>query len=283
MGKSLLLSVTILIILLLTGTASAETAVRDVRLVIGDTQAQINGRTVQMPAPARIVNGSTLVPLRFVGEALGCQVSWESSSQTAMVKMIDQTIEVQIGASYASVNGGRIDVKVPAQIINGSTYVPLRFISESLGARVDYTEGTKMVSISLAIYRDKENGFQVVTPAGWSVSPSYDDGIDIARDEKCFGHVGYFDSREGIDTGNFAEFAEQWFTLYEDETIKTRYVRGITAVVVFSRDGEINIIAYKLLDRGVYSCCFSIAEDEFDSGLALQADVIMGTLTSPVD
>lgn len=280
MKNVLLVVMTVLIIMLAVGTAGAETVERNVKLVIGDTRAQINGIPVQMSAPAMAINGSTLVPLRFVSEALGCKVSWEGSTRTAVIKMIDLTIEVPIGASFASINGGKTEVKVPAQIINGNTYIPLRFISENLGARVDYTATTKAVSVILNTFVDKENGFQVVIPAGWSVSPSYDDGIDIARNEGCFGYIGYFDSREGIDPENFTTFAERWFDLYEDKENSTRNIRGTTAMIVFPENGEVNIIIFKLLNRGVYSCILTIVGESIDREQAIQADIIMGTLTS---
>lgn len=46
-------------------------------LTIGSTTAIVDGREVELDVPPQIVNGRTLVPLRFVAEALGCRVDWE--------------------------------------------------------------------------------------------------------------------------------------------------------------------------------------------------------------
>lgn len=55
-------------------------------LPIGSNTAQVDGRTVSLDAPARILNGSTMVPLRFVAEALGAQVNYEPATSTVAIR-----------------------------------------------------------------------------------------------------------------------------------------------------------------------------------------------------
>ncbi|MGC9090086.1 MAG: copper amine oxidase N-terminal domain-containing protein [Caldisericia bacterium] len=52
-----------------------------------------------------------------------------------------------MGVNYASVNGKKVMLDVPPQIINKYTYVPLRFISESLNASVEWDGATKTIII----------------------------------------------------------------------------------------------------------------------------------------
>jgi hypothetical protein len=67
-----------------TQTVTAVKADTEVKLII-DGEAYINGELTPLDVPARIVNDRTLVPLRFVSEAMGCQVDWIDAAQTVMI------------------------------------------------------------------------------------------------------------------------------------------------------------------------------------------------------
>lgn len=58
---------------------------RHIDLPIGSRMATVDGRSVTLDAPARIVNGSTMVPLRFVAESLGAQVNYNSATDTVAI------------------------------------------------------------------------------------------------------------------------------------------------------------------------------------------------------
>ncbi|MGE5391286.1 MAG: copper amine oxidase N-terminal domain-containing protein [Deltaproteobacteria bacterium] len=281
MRKTLLFLVTLLMVLLLAGTASAETVERNIQLVIGDTQARIDGSNVTMSAPAQVVNGSTLVPLRFVGEAFGCDVSWNSSIRTAIVKLVDQTIEVPIGASYAVINGNKVQVKVPAQIIKGSTYVPLRFISENLGAKVDYNSGTRTVSISLKGYINEDQGFQLVLPFGWSVLEENSDGVTFSLNENCQAQVAFIGEGEGIDASNFKEFSEVCFEEFADKEVLDTQISGYSSQIIYREDGNIADVCYKLLDGGIYYYIAVSSEELMDATIGGHFDLMANTLETP--
>src|ERR1700737_1134026 len=68
-----------------TQTVLAERADTSVVLRIGDTQARINGQLTLMDVPALLVTGRTMVPLRFVSQALGSPVSGEAASATVQI------------------------------------------------------------------------------------------------------------------------------------------------------------------------------------------------------
>lgn len=57
-----------------------------IELTIGSITALINGREVPLQQAPRIVNGVTLIPLRFVGEASGKDVNWNASTQSVSIK-----------------------------------------------------------------------------------------------------------------------------------------------------------------------------------------------------
>ncbi|MDQ7822169.1 MAG: copper amine oxidase N-terminal domain-containing protein [Candidatus Eremiobacteraeota bacterium] len=68
-----------------TGTVRAARGNHKVVIVVNSTKAKVNGRTKIMPIPAFIHHERTLVPLRFMSEALGCSVRWEPSSAAVYV------------------------------------------------------------------------------------------------------------------------------------------------------------------------------------------------------
>ncbi|UKI36792.1 MAG: copper amine oxidase N-terminal domain-containing protein [Clostridiales bacterium] len=94
----------------------------------------------------RIVNDRAMLPARFVAENLGAFVEWDGDKQlvTIMGKNLktneDVTILITIGAEYAVVNGENVKLDSPAFIENDRTYTPIRFISEHLGASVEWLE-----------------------------------------------------------------------------------------------------------------------------------------------
>jgi len=98
----------------------------------------------------REVNGRVLVPLRGVFENLGANVDWNAGTQTVDANKGDTSVRLQIGNSMATVNGRNVYLDVPPRIIGGSTMVPLRFVSESLGADVDWQAQNRTVFITTA-------------------------------------------------------------------------------------------------------------------------------------
>ncbi|MEK3986336.1 copper amine oxidase N-terminal domain-containing protein [Paenibacillus sp. FSL K6-3166] len=92
-------------------------------------------------------NGRTLVPVRFIAESLGAKVGWESKSQTIPIERSDQSIILTIGSNLATVNGKEVAFDTKAILNGGRTFVPLRFVSEVLGATVEWDNSTSTVFI----------------------------------------------------------------------------------------------------------------------------------------
>ena len=96
---------------------------------------------------ARQVNGSTLVPMRGIFEALGATVRFDKATQTVYGQKGATAIVLPVGALSATVNGQTQSLPIAAQLVNGTTLVPLRFISQSLGASVKWNPATLTVTI----------------------------------------------------------------------------------------------------------------------------------------
>jgi hypothetical protein len=113
--------------------------------------ATLNGSQIQLLAPPYIQKGRTLVPFRILGESFGANVDWDANTRTAIYVLGDTRIELQIGSVNAKIIKGGVTkyvkLDVPAIIKNGSTMVPIRFISENFGARVGWAQATRTVTV----------------------------------------------------------------------------------------------------------------------------------------
>ncbi|UUZ78757.1 hypothetical protein LJK88_26070 [Paenibacillus sp. P26] len=116
-----------------------------------DVKVYVNGKVIQSDEPPYIKSelGLTYVPVRFVSEALGAKVDWIADSQTVIVKMGSKTISFSIGNKTMQVDNKDVEVEAPAEKNGERTFVPLRFISETLGARVDWVDATRTVNIMM--------------------------------------------------------------------------------------------------------------------------------------
>jgi hypothetical protein len=93
--------------------------------------------------------GRTLVPLRFVGEALGAGVDWKPETRQVIITDEGKEIILTIGSRQVRVDGVQQTIDCAAKTRPpGRTFVPLRFVSETLGARVDYDAGSRQVLIT---------------------------------------------------------------------------------------------------------------------------------------
>jgi len=114
-----------------------------------DIRVVVNGRPVEFDTVGpREYNGRVLVPLRGVLEELGATVDWDANTRTVIATNRNMEIDLPIGSRFARVNNERVALDVPAMTIGGSTMVPLRFISETLGASVRWNPATATVRIS---------------------------------------------------------------------------------------------------------------------------------------
>lgn len=105
----------------------------------------VNGKQLSFDQPPYIANGSTMVPFRAIAEALGAEVEWDPAVQKITI-MGDKTVELTVNSTIARVNGASVTLDNPAVISGGRTMVPLRFVGEALGAKVNYTSLVKYES-----------------------------------------------------------------------------------------------------------------------------------------
>ncbi len=127
----------------------------------------LDGTQMEFEVPPVIEEGRTLVPLRAIFEGLGALVSWEAESKTITATREGLEIKLQIGQQLAYRNGVPVALDVPAKIMQGRTLVPLRFVSENLGALVDWDGVTRTVTIASAAKKEAEPQADIVSNLPW--------------------------------------------------------------------------------------------------------------------
>lgn len=130
--------------------SSSTTSNRKIHIIV-------DGRNVVSDADSFINSQNrTMVPVRFVGEELGYKVEWVSSERKVIIKNLDYEIILRAGQREAMVNGKPVVMDTQAELINERTMVPLRFISESIGAEVQWNASTSTVFIKTKTPEDSQ-------------------------------------------------------------------------------------------------------------------------------
>lgn len=118
-------------------------------VVENEINVKINGEKVNFDVKPIMDNGGVLVPLRKIFEELGADVEWIEETKEIIAIKGDNTIKLKINNSDAYLNNKTITLNVPAKIVDSRTVVPIRFVSESLGAKVDWDNNTRTVLIEI--------------------------------------------------------------------------------------------------------------------------------------
>ena len=144
-----IISLLLTAVIALSMTAFAENADVEISFRVGDSALSINGSVVEVETPYVVGIGTTLVPVRVISEAFGANVDWIEATETVTIDYEETNIILQIGNPIATVNGIELELlEAPQLTESGYTMVPLRFISENLGAEVGYDEATEAITVS---------------------------------------------------------------------------------------------------------------------------------------
>ena len=108
---------------------------------------EIRGERIAFDQPPVIENGRTMVPMRAIFEALGCDVVWDNATKTATGVKDGREVKITIGEMAMYVNGEMVALDTPAMIMSGRTMVPARAIAEGLGCNVTWNAKSSTVII----------------------------------------------------------------------------------------------------------------------------------------
>lgn len=112
-----------------------------------NNQILLNGESINLDTPVKIVENRSYVPLRELGEkVLGAEVSWDASTKSAILIKDNITVVVPMGSMNIYVNNIPKDLSYPAFSEDGKSYVPVRAIAEGFNYTVGYTNNTITIS-----------------------------------------------------------------------------------------------------------------------------------------
>lgn len=104
-----------------------------------------------------LLNHRVLIPLRAISQHLGASVGWLQKEKVVMIDKVDSRIILAANFKRALVYTLPIDqstvkyfdLDVPVQVIKGTTYVPLKFVSQALGATITWNQQSKEATIAM--------------------------------------------------------------------------------------------------------------------------------------
>ena len=109
----------------------------------------LDGEAIVFDQEPELVNDRTMVPMRMIFEALNCDVTWEPEYERVEAITPDSDIILlYVGENYAYKNEERISIDAAPYLKGDRTMVPLRFISEASGAKVEWDGETSTVDIT---------------------------------------------------------------------------------------------------------------------------------------
>ncbi|AFK86473.1 MULTISPECIES: copper amine oxidase N-terminal domain-containing protein [Thermoanaerobacterium] len=124
-------------------------------------KVRAKGREIKFDVPPVIKSGTMLIPVRAVVESLGANVNWDAATNTVTITKGGTTIVFDLNSSKTYVNGTEATLSMPAMEISNRTFVPIRFIAETLGVNINYDDKTGDV--------DMEDGSQEGSTVSQSV------------------------------------------------------------------------------------------------------------------
>lgn len=239
--------------------AMADDARVEIQFKVGDSVLSINGSEVEVVTPYVKGKGTTLVPLRVITEAFGAKVEWVDETQTVNLEYPDVNISLQIDNEVVTVNDHKETLDVAPELIEGTTMVPLRFISESFGADVRFDDETKAITV---VKETQESGETIVgvTELTYSGNSYYKYSMETP---KRLSSVNYSSNRRDVaytDGGDTefdiyiterSNYDEDYTTAKVLESMKNYAKDAVLMAAEASRDAQNNEFAHvKLKSNG---------------------------------
>lgn len=110
-----------------------------------DRNVYVLGRMVSLSEAPFNKSGRFYVPLRFVSEVLGADVEWNKTERSVTIGEDNRLLKLVIGEKNILVNGKRVETDAAPMIVGGTTFVPVRFVSEQLGIFVQALHGSGVI------------------------------------------------------------------------------------------------------------------------------------------
>lgn len=202
-----------------------------------DITVNYEGSTILFDTAPFLEDGTTMVPMRAIAEKIGAEVLWLASAKVAVVKRGEDILEIPAGGSIATKNEENIPLDMPAKVVDGRVFVPLRFVGEQLGLNVVWDKQTKTIALTEKAempkkayskqYTSKDNSYTVTMPNGnWSEQYSNSGNtiiLDSLEGELSI-VISSFKKQDWIASG--IQTAEEFAKFHQDGAYYAVYVAG---------------------------------------------------------
>ena len=180
--KKNMLAAVVLALLLVMLTAGITLAAPTITMTV-------DGQTIATDVAPYLQNNRTMVPVRYAAEPMGATLNWEGGSvQKATIQKGNDVVEITIGQTTAYVNGEAKTLDAPAEVKDGRTMVPLRFIAESLNAQVNWIAESQQVVIVSAGGNSDNSQSSNTDDYGRRSGPA----TPTTADNAGFRYIGYY-------------------------------------------------------------------------------------------
>ncbi|MFP3726956.1 copper amine oxidase N-terminal domain-containing protein [Priestia filamentosa] len=197
-------------------------------------------------------NGRVLVPFRPIAEYMDATLKWDGKAKKVTITRKGTKVEITNGQKYGLVNGNKKTLDEPVQIIEGRVFVPLRFVTESLGAKINWSQKEKQVNV--IVYQLGNEKYYYMNTRGelgpkisaYQTSERLDQGIKEGREVvRSFTITDVTDNTATMFTTHFGKYTingktyETVSSLQHDIDLNTNKITN----------GEFEVYAYNIKDN----------------------------------
>lgn len=151
----------------------------------------VKGVNVKFDTPPVIKYGRTLIPVRALSESFGAEVKWIGDEKKVVITKGDTEIILVLDSNKIFVNGVEATLDVPATTINSRTVVPLSFIVQKLGLKVNWHGDTKDVEI-------EDPGTPPTTTTGAAIEVNPGSTVDTTNGDTGTNTAGDSAAKQGL-------------------------------------------------------------------------------------
>lgn len=229
----------------------------------------VNGEELARDPAPRSIGGRLLVPVVRIYSALGINV--EREGDTLVASAPSKRITVHIGSRRATIDARQVTLDSAAQEIDGATYVPLRFVADSLGAQVSYDPRGARVEVSSSIV-GRTPGLEQHTPGGSTQIVGTISAIDLDSAPESI-TITRSGSARTIAITSDAKFVVQDVVTRTATPATLRDVHvGDAVSVILRKDGRVDQIVARYASRAGTIAAVSPSAFVLQNGYVVQPD-----------
>ncbi|MFO7173746.1 MAG: stalk domain-containing protein [Bacillota bacterium] len=235
----------------------------------------LNGRELAFDVPPQVENGRALVPARGLLQAMGADVSWDDRTRTVVAILGDRSIRLRIDDRVAYVDGQPVVLDTPPRIRSGRTLVPLRFVSEGLGAWVNWDPELRAIAVDTRVQVSRSGSTAVLARSSWPGFRMAEIAQSLVGKPYAWGGT----TPAGFDCSGFTLYVARQVGVELPRTSQDQFAVGTPVRVEDLLPGD--LVFYSTYGPGPTHVGIYIGEGRFVSALNQSAGVTVTEMDAP--